>query len=55
MIAVDTNVLLRYVTSDDPEQARKAVALLAQEEIVLLFDRRFANRRRQEGLSVELV
>lgn len=36
MIAVDTNVLVRYVTNDDPEQARKAVALLSQEETVLV-------------------
>ena len=29
MIAVDTNVLVRYLTNDDAEQARKAVAVLA--------------------------
>lgn len=31
MIAVDTNVLVRYVTNDDAEQARCAVALLGSE------------------------
>lgn len=29
MISVDTNVLVRYVTNDDPDQARRAAALLA--------------------------
>lgn len=29
MISVDTNVLVRYVTNDDPDQARRAADLLA--------------------------
>ncbi len=29
MIALDTNVLVRYVTNDDPDQARRSVELLA--------------------------
>lgn len=32
MIAVDTNVLVRYVTNDDPAQARRAADLLAGTE-----------------------
>jgi len=36
MIAVDTNVLVRYLTNDDAAQARKAVDLLASAEPVLL-------------------
>jgi len=33
MIAVDTNVLVRLLTGDDPEQARAARALFARERI----------------------
>lgn len=36
MIAVDTNVLVRYVTNDDPVQARKAADLLAGPETILI-------------------
>lgn len=36
MIAVDTNVLVRYLTNDDPEQARKAVAVLGGPDRILL-------------------
>ena len=36
MIAIDTNVLLRYLLQDDTRQAAKANALLAGEEDVLL-------------------
>jgi predicted nucleic-acid-binding protein len=36
MIAADTNVLVRYVTNDDPVQARKAADLLAGQETVLI-------------------
>ena len=36
MIAVDTNVLVRYLTNDDAEQARKAVAVLGGPDSVLL-------------------
>jgi len=36
MIAVDTNVLVRYLTNDDAEQARKAVAVLAGADRILL-------------------
>ncbi len=36
MISVDTNVLVRYLTNDDAEQARKAVAVLAGADTVLL-------------------
>lgn len=35
MIAVDPNVLVRYVTSDDAEQARKDMALLISELHIL--------------------
>jgi len=35
MIAVDTNVLVRYLTNDDAEQARKAVAVLGGPDSVL--------------------
>jgi predicted nucleic-acid-binding protein len=34
MIAVDTNVLVRYVTNDDAEQARRAADLLAGADVV---------------------
>jgi predicted nucleic-acid-binding protein len=33
MLAVDTNVIVRIVTNDDPEQARRAVALFERERI----------------------
>lgn len=36
MIAVDTNVLVRYLTNDDPEQARRAVAVLAGADAILV-------------------
>lgn len=35
MIAVDTNVWVRYVTNDDPGQASRAMALLAREEVFI--------------------
>lgn len=34
MISVDTNVLVRYVTNDDPEQARRAADLLAADNAI---------------------
>ena len=34
MIAVDTNVLARYLLNDDPEQAKAAARLLAGRELV---------------------
>jgi predicted nucleic-acid-binding protein len=36
MIAVDTNILVRYLTNDDADQARKATALLAGADAVLV-------------------
>ncbi len=33
---MDTNILVRYVTNDDPSQARKAMELLAQSDAVLV-------------------
>jgi len=36
MIAVDTDVPVRYLTNDDADQARKAMELLATSEAVLL-------------------
>ena len=36
MNAVDTNVLIRWITRDDPEQARRADALLAHPTFVSL-------------------
>ena len=36
MIAVDTNVLVRYLTNDDAEQARQAMAVLAGPDVILL-------------------
>ena len=35
MIAVDTNVIVRIVTHDDPDQARRAVALFERERIFI--------------------
>lgn len=35
MLAVDTNVIVRIVTNDDPEQARRAVALFERERIFI--------------------
>lgn len=35
MIAVDTNVVIRLLTQDEPRQARRAVALFRSEEIWL--------------------
>ncbi|WP_375404554.1 type II toxin-antitoxin system VapC family toxin [uncultured Sphingomonas sp.] len=36
MNAVDTNILIRWITRDDPEQARRADALLAHPTFVSL-------------------
>lgn len=36
MIAVDTNVWVRYVTNDDPVQARRAVKLLSAADAVFV-------------------
>lgn len=36
MIAVDTNVLVRYVTNDDPVQARAAMEILGGDRAVLI-------------------
>lgn len=36
MIALDTNVLVRYVTNDDPRQAARAVRLLSRSDEVFL-------------------
>lgn len=38
MIAVDTNVVLRYLLQDDRNQSRKANALFAGEEKILITD-----------------
>ena len=38
MIAIDTNVLLRYLLDDDLAQAKKATKLIKGEEIVLVTD-----------------
>ena len=38
MIAVDTNVLLRYLTKDDARQSPRAALLFAGEEPVLITD-----------------
>lgn len=38
MIAIDTNVLLRYLLNDDQEQAKKAQELIKGEDIVLVTD-----------------
>ncbi len=35
MIALDTNVIVRVLTNDDPEQARRAGSLLASEQVHL--------------------
>ena len=35
MVAVDTNVLVRFLTRDDPRQAARAAALLRSEQIWL--------------------
>jgi predicted nucleic-acid-binding protein len=36
MIAVDTNLLVRILTNDDPTQARRAVKLLKSDKIFIL-------------------
>ena len=38
MIAIDTNVLLRYLLQDDKVQAHKATALITGQETVLVTD-----------------
>ena len=38
MIAIDTNVLLRYLLEDDAEQFRKAVKLISGQQKVLVTD-----------------
>lgn len=38
MISIDTNVLLRYLLEDDPEQCRKAAKLIGGVETVLVTD-----------------
>lgn len=36
MISVDTNILVRYVTNDDPSQAKRALAVLARKEDIFI-------------------
>jgi predicted nucleic-acid-binding protein len=36
MIALDTNVWVRYVTNDEPDQARRALAILAEAEEIFV-------------------
>ncbi len=36
MISVDTNILVRYVTNDDPSQAKLALAVLARKEDIFI-------------------
>lgn len=36
MIGVDTNILVRYATNDDPDQAAVAVELLSRQEDIFL-------------------
>ena len=36
MIAVDTNILVRYVTNDDPRQAKRALALLGSKDKIFV-------------------
>lgn len=36
MIAVDTNILVRYVTNDDPLQARRALNILGRKEDIFI-------------------
>lgn len=38
MIAIDTNVLLRYLLDDDQQQSAKAAALMSSEKTVLITD-----------------
>jgi predicted nucleic-acid-binding protein len=35
MIAVDTNVVVRFLTNDEPRQARRAANLFHREEVLL--------------------
>jgi predicted nucleic acid-binding protein len=37
MLAVDTNVIVRIVTHDDPNQVRRAVALFEREHIFIAY------------------
>jgi len=36
MLAVDTNVIVRLLANDDPEQVRRAVALFEQQRILIV-------------------
>lgn len=36
MIAIDTNILVRYVTNDDPTQTELAVSLLGQKDKIFI-------------------
>ncbi|MBT6052741.1 MAG: type II toxin-antitoxin system VapC family toxin [Candidatus Scalindua sp.] len=38
MIAIDTNVLLRYLLNDDPKQSKKASAVIQSSQKVLITD-----------------
>jgi len=38
MIAIDTNVLLRYLLNDDPKQSKKASAVIQGSQKVLITD-----------------
>jgi len=68
MIAIDTNVLVRYLVNDDPKQARKAKALVHQLdseearayvsdivlcELVWVLARRYGFDRAQIGLTLK--
>lgn len=38
MIAIDTNVLLRYLLDDDPVQSKQASALITGKQMILVTD-----------------
>ena len=49
MIAVDTNVLLRYLLQDDPKQPKKATQLFLGSERILMLDVVFVETIRTLG------
>jgi hypothetical protein len=44
MIAIDTNVLVRLIVADDPEQTRRARALAAEGPMFATFDTKLVRR-----------
>lgn len=55
MIAIDTNVLLRYLLDDDKLQSKKAAALIRGSSPVLITDALIVNKAKSQALKTQEV